>query len=466
MNVPSLERLTSIDLYRLSGINRMLGIEYRTDMVRIVELECFGATFNKYKRRYRVRHHATVQFDANSGLEQKAACLRDHLHSHQVTTRYAAATVPQNRVKSVRAEIPSGVTDIDAWIEEHHETLLKLPVGFQELSYGYEIFGRTGSSISVEITFVKKNTDVEELRAFCKAANLDLLALGAGLRDALNSIWCTGGKSIARFHYFSQGFVLMTSLEDGRVVDRELVYEDQYSEPEEGGAVMAGEIPQAYRRTDTAFSPFAISTEYTLAAGLALKGILPELSPVDLLSPGDRDAMSTGFSKKIVQRAILICGAIVFFLLVAQTGASMYLQRQSELLDEKVLNAGSLDMDVAALEGQVNTLEKETRGGTALSYRSNIARVIHVLAEVTPEKVWLSKLTLSNTEKQKSTIVLSGYAKSNEHVAEFLNALGRDMTFSDIQLIRSGFPVQGEQLTAIQSRLPHCVTFSISCIVK
>jgi Tfp pilus assembly protein PilN len=194
------------------------------------------------------------------------------------------------------------------------------------------------------------------------------------------------------------------------------------------------------------FRPFGISSKYVLAYGLAVKGFLPELSPVSFLSRAEKENTETRMYRSATQRMALMLGSAVLFLLLLPIGSGQIIQTKINGMDEILLSSGTLYGEVAALEEQVKNLESRLDGRSPLMRGTNLSKILHDFAGVVPAGVSLTKLTVLNPNPPQAVLSLTGNAKSNEMVAELLRALQENVGFSEVSLVRSG--------SALQSVLP------------
>ena len=175
------EALKRIDVQRIAGIRRILGVDLGDGAVRIVELEKEGGLLNKYGSRFKPVQYVTCHFRNDASVEEKSIQTADLIRSHGITTRYAVGTVRSRGVKTIVATIPQHASRIQEWIEENFEKLLRVPLPASEVSYDYEVLGYSDTGTQIEITFVR-NPDLDLLRSYFQNAGLKLLALGGGTR--------------------------------------------------------------------------------------------------------------------------------------------------------------------------------------------------------------------------------------------------------------------------------------------
>src|SRR5713101_6022027 len=99
--------LHHIDLRRLAGIRRVLGVDLTDSRARIVELERKGNPFNRFKPKFTVRKSLTIDFDTNSDVAGRAETLRSLLRQQEITTPFAVTSVQSLGIKIVISTLTS-----------------------------------------------------------------------------------------------------------------------------------------------------------------------------------------------------------------------------------------------------------------------------------------------------------------------------------------------------------------------
>jgi Tfp pilus assembly protein PilN len=462
-------------------MNKVLGVDLDERRIRVVELERQGSPFNKFKSDFKVTNSFSLEFASHDSLQTEADGLKKIFQEKRIRTKYAVSSIQSIGVKSLITALPSTVTNIDEWIREHCERLLKIPVSPRDISFAYEILSKDNSSISVEITFVK-NSNISEFKTFFKNAGLELIGLGAGIRDAQNVLWGNNFFLKAEkptFAYCTENKIFLTTFHDGKGLQKQsvalesrdiasaLLGEEVSSIIGTDKVILAGESleglePNGYE----VLRPFGLQSEYTLASGLALKGFLPELNPVNFLEKTEQAQIEERVYASLFKRVVLACGATTIFLLLAQGLLSSYLQGRIESLDNEILAMGPAYTEVAALERRVSDLKKETEENRTLSRRTNIARALHEIAQATPDGVWLNRLTLTRTENQTYDLSISGSSKESDRIAEYLKRLDANHLCSNVVLLRSGSSQESRGQLSVRKVSSSMVTFEIKAVMN
>ena len=98
--------------------------------------------------------------------------------------------------------------------------------------------------------------------------------------------------------------------------------------------------------------------------------------------------------------------------------------------------------------------------GSAI-HSSHTAKLLHNIADASPDGLWLYKIKLDTEVKGSSKLSLFGYTLKSEKVTDYLknlNGLGYEAS-----LIRSGSPQQNESLVPLRK---DAVTFEIATPLK
>ncbi len=451
--------IRSIDVQRLSGVTGILGIDLTEMSARVVELKRTGNPFTKFSPRFKVGANFTCRFPGSATSEEKGTVLREELHEQYVETKFAVATIRTPAVKIVTTTIPDTVEDSEVWIRENAQKLLRLPVRFDDISFQAEPIEQSEAGLIVEITFVR-SSEVDHCISVCKAAGLELLAVGAGARDVATaylasqaaaadatlihlgresafSVEIRGGKrSATRTHLLVEDGTSGSSIRE--VIEAVCPVDRKRSDSR---LVFAGHAADAATFGDAEpLRPFGLKTEYALASGLAVKGFLPELSPANFLPREDQLRVLTKRFRSITQRVVLCLGALAILLLGVPLLASVYYHLRLEDMEKKLTASRPMVSEVARLEKEVSSLEARLEGGPASLVRTNSARVLHDVAAAVPRGIRLSKAALSTDAAGAGKVTLTGYARSGDVIAELLRALDGLQICSDPELVSSGRP--------------------------
>jgi len=457
-------RMNRINVRQLAGVNRVLGIDLAGNCVRVVEVEERIVPHRKLQSRFNVRNHFNLEFDPAEEWLKKADLLKKKLTELGIRTRYAATSIRSLGVKVVETIIPSGIHTVDEWITENQEKLLRIPLSSGNIAHCSEILERTDSGMRVEITFVRRE-EIERYQSFSRTAELELITLGAGTRDASNvmTLEKNFGEKEEKFIFVADGSVNVTEFIQGRR-NRSYQAVTPFSQtpPEEVSVFVSGEkAVKANLGNAQLIQPLGLSPEYCLSVGLALKALEPELSPSNLLPTDETNRIIVNLHKSFFQRAVLFSGVVLITLLFIPFALESYLNWRSSKLDKQLLANGSSYAELTLLENQTRDLEKQLSEGNTSIRSSHAAKLLYSIASVSPEGLWLYKIKLDTETKGTSKLSLFGYTLKSEKVTDYLknlNGLGYEAN-----LIRSGNPQQNETLIPLRK---DAVTFEIAAQIK
>lgn len=199
---------------------------------------------------------------------------------------------------------------------------------------------------------------------------------------------------------------------------------------------------------------------------MAIKGFVPDTYGVDFRDEINRTQTETSLSRSLFHRAVIAVGVILLFLMMVPMAVSLWTQSQIDRMDEKLLSNGTQYTEVRALENQVTALENQMLGKSGGLSRSDVSRVVYRLASLTPEKVWLYRLSLGGDKEADNKIQLSGFAESNESVTQYLRQLERSDLFQKIGLKRSGVPHAIEHATGVTNLVRSPVLFEMIGVIR
>jgi hypothetical protein len=457
-------RMNHINLRQLAGVNRVLGIDLAENCVRIVEVEERIVPLRKSQSRFHVRNHFVLEFDPVEEWLKKADLLKQKLTELGIRTRYAATSIRSLGVKVVETIIPSGIHTVDEWITENQEKLLRIPLSSGSIAHCAEILEQNDSGMRVEITFVRRE-EIERWQSFFRTTGLELIALGAGTRDASNVMTLEKdfGEKEEKFLFVADDSANVTEFIQGRRNrSYQVVAPFTQTQQEEALVFVSGEKAIKANLSDAhIIQPLGLSPDYCLSVGLALKALNPDLSPTNLLPEAETNRVEVNFHKSLFQRAVLFSGAVLIALLIIPFTLETYLNWRSNKLDEQLLANGSSYTELKLLETQTRDLEKQLTEANTSIRSSHTAKLLHNIASASPEGLWLYKIKLDTETKGKSKLSLFGYTLKSEKVTDYLknlNGLGYEAS-----LIRSGNPQQNETLIPLRK---DAVTFEIATQMK
>ncbi len=471
--------LQSVDVQRLSGLKSLLGIDLTPPRARIVELKRQGNPFFRHRARYRVMQAFSCEFPGGALPAQKSAFLKDSLVRRRVAATAAVACMRGLGVRTTTATVPEDTEDVDQWIVEHLDKLLRLPVPANEVSFRWEPIARIRTGEFIEVTFVR-NSDIEETAGLILGAGLQLMSLGAGVRDILPAIIAGehAGPDFAVAH-IGEHALSVVRIEEGQREEIRTLTPPSHGEIDQAIIAAKGEIGVAERpafqmfvasdRADiiategcSLLNPFGLEAHFALAAGLAVKGFRPELSPMNFLPLEQREENEVSMYKALAQRTAIILGSVLLLALLGQLLVSSILQGKIDALDKEAAALGRERAAVSILEQEVTGMEARLQEGPSSLHRSNNARVLHDVASAAPEGVWLVKCALGGRNQRAGRLTLVGVARSNEQITLFLRNLQSNPVFNTTKLVRTGAPAEGERLRSAGGGREGLMTFEIS----
>jgi Tfp pilus assembly protein PilN len=464
--------INHIDIQRISGIRSILGIDISDNHVHVVELKRRGSILNKFSGRFEVMKHFQETLPGDLSATERGVRLKDLIAKHGASARYAVGAISSLGVKTVTTPIPTTIARIDEWIKDNHEKLLRVHLSIDLMAFSYEILAQDESMRTLEISFVKKS-EIEDYRKLFKAAGIELFALAAGARDAVNALVVSTAKlGDKRFLHFDDQFCTITSFSNGKRIKQEQVstesrpeFTDDTLGADSGSIILAGLVPEGFKNRDyETLKPLNLPTNHTLAVGLAIKGFLSEISPVNFLTHFERDRLSDRLHKSLTARAVLALGIVVILLLGMEVMAKTLLQSRIEALDEMMASGGADIAAVQALDKKVKTFERNLAGNESVLRRSTFARILHDVASSAPDSMWLYKLQIKENEGHNQEVFIYGFARSDESISRYLSQLEVIARPIGVELLHSGSGHGADDIVQVKSTLAQMVTFEIRAV--
>jgi hypothetical protein len=164
--------------------------------------------------------------------------------------------------------------------------------------------------------------------------------------------------------------------------------------PDQGGQPLKVFVSGAFEKSggkDAVIRPFGLTSDFAIAAGLALKGLLPRSGPADFLPQKERDGFDLNLAKQLLRRTILTSGLLLLFVLGVPLALSAYFAVK---LDESSSVAESGAAEIETLQKEASLLRESSRGCDAPGSRSNSAFLLHEIARLTPKSIRLVSLVL------------------------------------------------------------------------
>ncbi len=438
-----LTQLKRVDFMRLAGISSVLGLDLDGASARIVPVTRRGNPLDKYKATFFADAPVRCNFPEGATPQEKGRVIREALREGKIKTRHCVATFRSPGVRTVAVQLPAPVHDYGEWISEHAAKLLKVPIPLSELELRWSVLEDSPGGPLLEVTFVRKS-DLAELREVLKAARLTVLQLSAGVGDVVNALFVSEPSLAERditVAYAEGEKVTLLPLSRGKRKSM-VSYPNGLSEQarrmlgEHGELLWAGarRFPEIYPQ-DKELKPYNLTADYCLATGVALKGFLSELNPVDFLSETEREQRVAGLWQVGFRRTAIFLGSLLLALLAVHAAASLALGRMSDQLDEEASSSQDVLTEVRDLREKVEALEAQVHGARSKGSQGNFSRVLHRLAGAVPEAVRLDRLQAQAEQQNSLHLALSLSAKSRDGVTTFMKEL-QQRGFSEVTLIR------------------------------
>ncbi|MCL5035047.1 MAG: PilN domain-containing protein [Bacteroidetes bacterium] len=463
-------KVDNINTLKIAGIHSILGVDYYQDTIRVVELRSRGGVFNKFRAVYKVVNYFKFQLPIDASNFERGRLLFDELKTRGVHCRFCVSTVRSSTMKVVTAELPEDAENINEWISENYERLLKVPVNFRDLSFGYRVHSSAPLRCEVAFVHVSERDGVVEM---INVSGLHLLGLGLGAWDFEAASIAGSSEPTDQVLAFADDdeFICSTFQKDRPISRR------RFQGGGTPGAVsfIKGEVviggmalvtgPKAQEFDDSLakrLDPLGLPAEFALAAGLAIRGFIPEIGAFESRPEAVIRKSTEEKDKTLLKSTALVLGGVLTVLFGLQLGLQSYLLGISKGLDGKLAKNGSVYSQIRNLEEEVNSLNMEIPGEKANGQRSAVAKALHEVAAATPLGVWLYNLEYNDG----GTINLSGYARTDEEAAQYFTSLGRDPNFSNVQVLRVGNPTELEAASFMDTALKSFVTFRVSMVAE
>lgn len=485
-----------LNMLKLSGITSVLGIDLYKDRVRVVEVRSRGGILNRFKAAYVTGKHFEIDLPENASSAERGRLLAEELKKKGIKTRFCVSSVRSLNSREVTADIPiddregSSRDDIESWIRENYQKLIRVPVPLKELAFDFQILSESIDSVRCEIAFVRAS-DRDNLIELAESAGLHLILLTMGTRSSEFAFLTSGETDSSRSHAFifadEDGY--SCTLYPWQTADggSERTKRRTYRGCEANEVLMSltkdlgqaddvsvsGPAASGFDRTSVrVFDPFGLSPEYVLPAGLAVQGFVAASSfsgyvqGIDLRPENVRTKALEERDKSLFRIGTLAMGFILLVLLGVRFGLQSYVRDASARLNARLESIGPIYTQVKMLKKQVDALQAEVNGRNASGQSSAIAKTLHEIAASVPENVWLYKIVCSNDPTTPESVDLMGYSRTNSDAANYLADLQTNPKFTDVRVVRVGAPTQLETASFVTSTLKSFVTFEVKLKIR
>jgi len=429
-----------IDYHRLSGVGSVLGIALEIGSAYVVELRRRGNPIDSLSGKIEAVN--SYRCSLSGDVEESGRVLKESFTEFRITTRYAVISAKGARY--VSAIIPPEIEDVHEWVEENAARLLHLPVAHSEIVFHVEVIGRDPSGARVLITFFRRG-EIENCLKFAECVGLELLSITPGVHDLLPLCALSEGEGLPsayRIVHLGQNTLISLSCEGSRVLDIRTEHASaELSLPEVIESAIAGSnetdtrvfVSGAFEKSasdDVLIRPFRLSSDYALAAGLALRGLLHRESG-DFLPEVLRNHLELNFAKTLFRKTIFTSALILLIVLAIPLAGSMYLNMKSDQLDESIASGGGSASEIESMEKEVSFLKESLKNVASPESRSNTAYILHETAKLTPKTVRLLSLVL---QAEGPSLVLKGEGESERDISGFMRSIKGSPLFQDLSL--------------------------------
>lgn len=438
--------LTNIDFLKIAGIQSILGVDLGERGAHIVELRKTGSVLNKYRAKFQIVNSFSVAFESGSTVEQRGKQIADVLKGKSIAAKHTVVGISSLGIKSVTVNIPVSSENIEEWVLENRTKLSKVPIPLKEMSFRYELLSETETDRSFEITFLR-NSEIESCQRIIAVSGLELVSLGVGMREILNDfiLFDPEFKRGEMDLVFSREDLFWTlKLSNGKRLERSAVplhnglkAIDDWANEDRQVMVTGDDVPAPPSSKIRALNALGCKPEHSLAVGLAIKGFLPECSPVSFATTGGRFLLDV--YKSLTLRLSLLLGVVLILLLALPWFGQSYLQSEMDSLDEKLAENSKPFEEMQSLEREVNSLSEKISNNERLRARIPFARMLYSTASTVPDGLWLSRLTIDE-QTDVASIALEGYAEQNDRLSMLLRSLQQTGLCEKVSLIKSGSP--------------------------
>lgn len=400
--IDSVKGLVSrIDIRRLSGVRSVLGIALEPGGAHVVELRRRGNPLDSLAGKIEAVKIFTCSLRGKNAVKSGIA-LKNAFSDFGICAKFSV--ISPIGARYVSTILPSEVDNSHEWVQENAAKLLHLPVLSSEILFSIDKTESTPSGQRSLITFLRRG-EVESCVQIAGSAGLELISISPGLQDLIPVCALATGEAPPAYQivHSEQGSLTTLSCENGRLRDVKTEYTAtglsfheilERTSPDQGGQPLKVFVSGAFEKSggkDAVIRPFGLTSDFAIAAGLALKGLLPRSGPADFLPQKERDGFDLNLAKQLLRRTILTSGLLLLFVLGVPLALSAYFAVK---LDESSSVAESGAAEIETLQKEASLLRESSRGCDAPGSRSNSAFLLHEIARLTPKSIRLVSLVL------------------------------------------------------------------------
>ncbi|MBD3290778.1 hypothetical protein GF337_18370 [candidate division KSB1 bacterium] len=190
--------------------------------------------------------------------------------------------------------------------------------------------------------------------------------------------------------------------------------------------------------------------DYSLPAGLALKGHYPFLNTINFLPVEHIARNAEEREKRKSLRIMLIAGSLFLVMLCMVQLVRFYFAHQLSLSEDAIFQMQSHIVTLEKLKNDNEKLSQRIRHAREIIVnRSNHSQLLWEISRLLPEKLWLRELSVyesnGSDKKSKTTLnpagslrcAMNGFAFSEQQIAQFLKALEDSERFTTVRLLQT-----------------------------
>ncbi|MEE4312167.1 MAG: PilN domain-containing protein [candidate division KSB1 bacterium] len=378
------------------------------------------------------------------------------------------------------------------WLDVNIERFIPAHVDLNDINFSFQILSESEQDQTILLSIAKKK-DVNRHRELLKENGFDVLSVSAGVTDIINTLVFSGiaherSIIIAYLDYhkmtmilFKKGYILKYH-EIGLANPYSILNTEQSESPGTSrpisqcvsslrnfiesliseNDIVGGEYNVLLRgakdyasAVSEELEKYSISTEnnddvthepeehhvgpeFTLATGLALKGLYPLLNTINLSEPEDHNEISVADEKERILRLIIYLGSGFLGVIIIMTLLTGILQRWYENGLNSVLMQSSQLAALQKLKSENARLTADIRKSkTIIHNRSHIARLLNESGRLIPANCWLREMQVhhSSDDAHQMDVTFTGISFSEIDVAELIRALRTSSVAENVKLL-------------------------------
>ncbi len=190
--------------------------------------------------------------------------------------------------------------------------------------------------------------------------------------------------------------------------------------------------------------------DYSLPAGLALKGHYPFLNTINFLSQEHISRNAEEREKRKSLRIMLIAGSLFLVMLCMVQLVRFYFAHQLSFSEDAIFQMQSHIVTLEKLKNDNEKLSQQIRHAREIIVnRSSHSQLLWEISRLLPEKLWLRELSVyesNGSDKNPKTnlnpagslcCAMNGFAFSEQQIAQFLKALEDSERFTNVRLLQT-----------------------------